>query len=744
MHELANYGEYSGNPSKDDVFQYCDEIFKFYSNQNYDFNTSLDHIKLFITGGIANFTDVAKTFEGIRLAILNHKDMFKYNRVHIYLRRGGLNEDEGIKKISNFLSSLNIPYTHYNSDLFITKIVDDNLEQKPIPPKIITEKIPKIEYEVTEYDFFGNSSVIVIGQQLGAIQRMIDFEYACNKEKTNIEFIYDTMISKCRSISLFWGSKQITIPLINNATLITSTDYVAINFGSLRSAPLLSEELINSSNPPKGIVIIAEGIPEWEAIKLSNNKKNTWILGPSTVGAIHSGNQRFGNTGGEMTNIERCNLHEEGNVGIITRSGGMLNELIRYTTSNSYLINKAISIGGDKYPCTNFLDVALYYEKDTKIKFLIVLGEEGGMEEYKLVHAYKDGIITKPVILYCLGITSSHFNEKIEFGHAGASSSSELEQAQIKNYLIGKEKNFYVPDTFEKFPEVLKEFEIYKIKSTQSIRNVPIDYKKALEQNLIRKSPEFISTVSNEKNELYYRSTILSDVLKQNNSLGYTIGLLWLNRELDPWASVFIEKILTICADHGPAVSGAHNTIVTSRAGMGLNASLCSGLLTIGPRFGGAIAKSGEDFYNAFINNQTPEEFILSKKKLNQYIMGIGHRIKSLYNPDKRVEWIKEYVKSNFPSHSLLSYAEKVEKITLSKRSNLILNVDGALGSSLVDLLIYYKVDLKNIFGSELLNAFFMIGRSIGLIAHYQDQKELNEGLYRVDMSNIFYDTKRK
>ena len=36
-----------------------------------------------------------------------------------------------------------------------------------------------------------------------------------------------------------------------------------------------------------------------------------------------------------------------------------------------------------------------------------------------------------------------------------------------------------------------------------------------------------------------------------------------------------------VTADHGPAVSGAHNTIVTARAGKDLVSSLTSGLLTI-------------------------------------------------------------------------------------------------------------------------------------------------------------------
>lgn len=57
--------------------------------------------------------------------------------------------------------------------------------------------------------------------------------------------------------------------------------------------------------------------------------------------------------------------------------------------------------------------------------------------------------------------------------------------------------------------------------------------------------------------------------------------------------------VVMLCADHGPAVSGAHNTIVTSRAGKDLVSSLVSGLLTIGPRFGGAIDDAARNFQAA-------------------------------------------------------------------------------------------------------------------------------------------------
>merc|ERR1712051_974170 len=93
--------------------------------------------------------------------------------------------------------------------------------------------------------------------------------------------------------------------------------------------------------------------------------------------------------------------------------------------------------------------------------------------------------------------------------------------------------------------------------------------------------------------------------------------------------------------DHGPAVSGAHNAIVSARAGKDLVSALCSGLLTIGPRFGGALDDAARMFAEAHDSGVSPKDFIEKMKKTNQLIMGIGHRIKSLANPDQRVEIIK-------------------------------------------------------------------------------------------------------
>ena len=91
-----------------------------------------------------------------------------------------------------------------------------------------------------------------------------------------------------------------------------------------------------------------------------------------------------------------------------------------------------------------------------------------------------------------------------------------------------------------------------------------------------------------------------------------------MNSGLPPWATKFVEMVLMLTADHGPAVSGAMNTIVASRAGKDLISSLASGLLTIGSRFGGALDEAAAMFSNARDTGLTPREFVDESRKANK------------------------------------------------------------------------------------------------------------------------------
>lgn len=139
----------------------------------------------------------------------------------------------------------------------------------------------------------------------------------------------------------------------------------------------------------------------------------------------------------------------------------------------------------------------------------------------------------------------------------------------------------------------------------------------------------------------------------------------------------------------------------------------------------------------------SPEEFVNDMRKKRKLIMGIGHRIKSLENPDQRVVLVKNYVHAHFKSTDMLDYALAVEQVTTKKKSNLILNVDGAIGVAFVDLLRscgqFTEEEASEYIEMGTLNGLFVLGRSIGFIGHFIDQKRLKQGLYRADTEDVHY-----
>jgi ATP citrate (pro-S)-lyase len=118
MNELANYGEYSGDPSEEFTYLYAKTIL--------DLMTRKPNSKgkfLLIGGGIANFTDIAATFKGIIRALEEHRKQLQENKVKIYVRRGGPNYQEGLSKMRALGEKLGVPIEVYGPETHMTKIV---------------------------------------------------------------------------------------------------------------------------------------------------------------------------------------------------------------------------------------------------------------------------------------------------------------------------------------------------------------------------------------------------------------------------------------------------------------------------------------------------------------------------------------------------------------------------------------------------------------------------------------------
>ena len=185
--------------------------------------------------------------------------------------------------------------------------------------------------------FDKNTQAIVFGFQRRAIQRMLDFDYACERETPSIAVIVNPTrggYHKC-----FWGPKEIILPMYKTTEEAAKNHPqadVMINFASFRSAYPRTKEALEIDSI-RTIAIIAEGIPERytkELVAIAKQKKK-WIIGPATVGAIKGGAFKIGNTGGMIDNITASRLHRPGSVAFVSKSGGLLNELNNIISRNS-------------------------------------------------------------------------------------------------------------------------------------------------------------------------------------------------------------------------------------------------------------------------------------------------------------------------------------------------------------------------------------------------------------------------
>jgi succinyl-CoA synthetase alpha subunit len=603
--------------------------------------------------------------------------------------------------------------------------------------------------------FSKDTRAIVYGYQQNAIQRMLDFDFACNREKPSVAAIVNP--SRGGWHKAFFGQKEILLPMYRTISEATETHPevdTMVNFASQRSAfPTTMEALDNRKI--NTVAVIAEGVPERKARLMAAHAKelNKWIIGPATVGGIKAGCFKIGNTAGTIDNIVESKLHRPGSVGFVSKSGGLSNECYNVIARNTDGLYEGIAIGGDAYPGSTLLDHILRFEKIPEVKMIAVLGEIGGVEELKIVDALKEGKIKKPLVIWVTGTCSKMFPAGVQFGHAGAKADSTMETADAKNTAL-KEAGAIVPDSFDDYGDKINETyeKLVKdgvIKPAQEVEapKFPMDYAAAYKSGAIRKPATFLCTISNDKGEeLTYSDVPISEIIAEDYGIGGVIGLLWFKRKLPKFATKYLETVLMLTADHGPAVSGAHNAIVAARAGKDIISSAVSGLLTIGPRFGGAIDGAAQNFKSAFAAGMSAEEFITDMKKKGINIPGIGHRVKSVTNPDMRVTQLKQFVKENFPESKLLDYALEVEAITTQKKGNLILNVDGCIGITFVDLLwsmpdMFIKDEVDNIIDLGCLNALFVIGRAIGIFGHIFDQKRLAQPLYRTPYDEIAYMT---
>ncbi|KAJ9563776.1 hypothetical protein OSB04_008936 [Centaurea solstitialis] len=121
--ELGNYAEYSGAPNEEEVLQYARVVIDCATA-----DPDGQKRALVVGGGIANFTDVAATFNGIIRAMKEKESKLKAANMHIYVRRGGPNYQKGLARMRALGDEIGIPIEVYGPEATMTGICKQAIE----------------------------------------------------------------------------------------------------------------------------------------------------------------------------------------------------------------------------------------------------------------------------------------------------------------------------------------------------------------------------------------------------------------------------------------------------------------------------------------------------------------------------------------------------------------------------------------------------------------------------------------
>jgi len=582
------------------------------------------------------------------------------------------------------------------------------------------------------------SRVVIMGGVAGvnAAKRMAEFCYLCDLEFNVTSFVYPPDAGKSAEIP--FGAQFLAVPIYKTLKEATDnhpeTNTSLIYIGANRAFTGAMESLDNDN--VKFVSMITEGLPEKDAKLLIQHSKKVGKLvnGPSAIGILSAGECRLGVIGGEYNNLKLSKLSRQGSFGVLTKSGGLSNEIMWLVSQFADGITTTIGIGGDTYPCTDFVTFLELFEKDPQTKSVIIVGEMGGDLEEQAAQWYSAKPRRVKLIAVVSGFCQETLPKGMKFGHAGAKEGERGEgSARAKSDILAK-AGVIVPPTFGDLGDTIKT--VYEdLKSTGQIKEVedihpsdlpdlPRKVEEVITTGDVMVQPLLKTTITDDRGEepLYcgYRA---SELINKGYEIPHIMGLLWNKRLVSDKEADMMRRIIMMAADHGPCVSGAFGTIMAACAGIGMPQAVAAGLIMIGPRFGGAVTDAGKYFNYGLVNypNDIPG-FLAHMKKNFGPVPGIGHRVKSLKNPDKRVkELIKATVELDLRTPHL-DYALEVEKVTTAKKDNLILNVDGCMACILTDLG----------FPNETLNGFFVMARTIGMIGHWCDQKREGGRLIRL------------
>ena len=198
--------------------------------------------------------------------------------------------------------------------------------------------------------------------------------------------------------------------------MTSMTDAVSVIYVPPFAAKEAIMEAIDNNIPQVNVIVERIPIKDTAYCLAAAKEKGIRIIGPSSLGYISPCIGRVGVVGGPLVN----EIFQPGSIGIISRSGGMTNEVSWQIRKAGMGQSTAVHVGGDLLMGTTYADLLRLFEKDEQTKAVVIFGEHGGSYEFEIVELIKNKEYTKPLAIYIGGKFANVLPEGMNIGHVGA------------------------------------------------------------------------------------------------------------------------------------------------------------------------------------------------------------------------------------------------------------------------------------------------------------------------------------
>ncbi len=242
-----------------------------------------------------------------------------------------------------------------------------------------------------------------------------------------------------------------------------------------------------------------------------------------------------------------------------------------------------------------------------------------------------------------------------------------------------------------------------------------------------------------EPNSIFLRGYPLDDLM---GKITFSQGIyLVLKGELpSPEVGKLMDAIFVSSIDHGAGPPSVLSARTVASTGSELNAAIAAGVLAISKYHGGAIEEGMRLFLDiaermekkGMGEQEAALEILHEMKEKNKRASGFGHRF---HTKDPRTETLFSLAQELGLAGKHVSIARAVEKALQDViGKSLPINVDGAIAAVLCDLEI----------PPEIGNAFFIIARVAGLVAHIQEERTRMRPMRKIHPQDFTYNGPEK